>query len=173
MKILFLDHDGVMVPIWGGGSDCAMKKDNQWDAEPFSAKAVAILNNILLQTGAKIVVSSDWRNHYTLQEMRDIYAANGVIRGPIGYTINSLKYRGDNLEGGRTEEILEWVNRHRIEHWVAIDDLDMFELGQHFVHCKKPQAGIKATGVKEKILQALEKNSNHVKGYISPIPEKE
>jgi hypothetical protein len=162
MKILFMDHDGVLVPVWGG-KDCAMKKDNPWKCEPFSAKAVALLNNILQQTGAEIVVSSDWRKHYTLQELRDIYAANGVIRGPIGFTINSPKYDTNNLEEGRTQEILEWVDRHKIEHWVAIDDLDMFELAPHFVHCAKPQAGIKQTGLKEKILQALEINSVHCK----------
>lgn len=156
MKVLFLDLDGVMVPIFGThGNDCAMKKENKWNTDPFSLKAVGMLNWILRETGAEIVLSSDWRNHFTLSEIREIFAENGVLQGPIGFTSNSKLYTADKLEEGRTAEIREWVDRHGVTNWVAVDDLDLFELGNHFVHCKRPQMGLKQSGIKERIVKIL------------------
>jgi hypothetical protein len=156
MKIIFLDIDGVMVPFWGAGHSSAMSKNNKWDAEPFCSKAVKILNDILELTDAEIVISSDWRDHYDLPTMREIFKANGVNKLPIGYTKNSKLYKADDLEGGRVDEIRDWVQTHRVKHWVSIDDLDMFDLEPHFAHCKRVNEGIKQNGVKEKILKALE-----------------
>ena len=165
MKIIFLDLDGVLVPMWGAGIFSAMSKDNKWSAEPFCRKAVKILNDILEITDAEIVISSDWRNHYRLSEMIEIFKANGVNKTPIGFTRNSKSYTGMNLEGGRVTEIREWVYTHRIEHWVSIDDLDMFDLEPHFAHCKSPNEGIKQNGVKEKVLKALTYTDTHSEGY--------
>ena len=41
-----------------------------------------------------------------------------------------------------------------ITHWVAVDDLKMFDL-ENFVHCPRSMEGIKQSGVKEKILKIL------------------
>ena len=66
---MFLDIDGVMCTssCYGRG------KDNKWDAYMFDHKAVAVLNFILQETGAEIILSSDWRHQYTLQKMREIF----------------------------------------------------------------------------------------------------
>ena len=176
MKIIFLDIDGVIstAQCWGRGND------NKWDAYMFDPKCVAVLNFILKETGAEIILSSDWKSHYTLFEMNEIFAHNGVIKGPIGFTPSLKSYRGDNLEGGRSDEIHEWLNHHAKKpilkggmdkvydiKWVAVDDLDMSEkFGdisgnyirglKNFVHCPKHMEGIKQTGIKEKILKFLE-----------------
>jgi len=173
MKIIFLDIDGVIATsqCWGKGND------NKWDAYMFDPKCVAVLNFILKETGAEIVLSSDWKSHYTLFEMNEIFAHNGVIKGPMCFTPNSKTYTGDNLEGGRSDEILAWLNHHckssksepRVFDikWVAVDDLDMtekfgdisgnYQTGlKNFVHCKRVMEGIKQTGIKEKILKFLE-----------------
>jgi hypothetical protein len=173
MKTIFLDLDGVMVPMWGAGHTSAMSKDNKWSAEPMCSKAVKILNEILEATDAEIVISSDWRHHYRLSELRDIFKANGVSKLPIGFTVSSRNYTATNLEGGRVEEIREYVKRHRLEHWVSIDDLDMFDLEPHFGHCKDAQAGIKATGLKDKIIKALELTDYHAGGYQVNMDSKE
>ena len=153
MKIIFLDIDGVISTsqCWGRGND------NKWDAYMFDPKCVAVLNSILIETGTEIILSSDWKHHYSLTEMRDIFTHNGVIKGPIGFTPHSSLYTGDNLEGGRIDEIHEWLKVHNVKDdltWVAVDDLKMFDL-EHFVHCPKHMEGIKQTGVKEKILKIL------------------
>lgn len=155
MKILFLDIDGVMCTssCYGRG------KDNKWDAYMFDIKCVAVLNFILQETGAEIILSSDWRHTYTLQEMREIFCHNNVIKGPIGFTSLMKTYTGDNLSGGRSDEIIEWINLHAWKKdikWVAIDDLNMSErLGDNFVLCPREQEGIKRTGIKEKIIKIL------------------
>ena len=134
-------------------------KNNKWDSYMFDPKAVALLNFILQETGAEIILSSDWRHHYTLQEMREIFCHNNVIKGPIGFTSLSRSYTADNLEGGRADEILAWVKTHAWKNdikWVAIDDLNMTEkLAPNFVLCPRENEGIKRTGLKEKILEIL------------------
>jgi len=154
MKIIFLDIDGVISTsqCWGKGND------NKWGSYMFDPKCVALLNLILQLTGAEIVLSSDWKTHYTLLEMKEIFAHNGVIKGPIGFTPSSKTYTGDNLEGGRIDEIKMWLETHAWKDdikWVAIDDLPMHDLGKNFVHCPRHLEGIKQTGVKEKILKVL------------------
>lgn len=165
MKIIFLDIDGVIAT----SNDYGVSKDNKWDAYRFDSKCVAVLNSILLQTGAEIILSSDWRHHYTLQEMRDIFAHNGVIKGPTGFTFRSINYKRNTLEWGRTEEIKQWLKDNAWKDdckWVAIDDLNMsveyaeridnYAGGlENFVHCTKHREGIKQSGIKEKILNFL------------------
>ena len=163
MKIFFLDIDGVISTrgCWGKG------KNNKWDAYMFDPKCVAVLNYILIATGAEIILSSDWRHHYTLQEIREIFCHNGVIKGPIGFT-PALPTNAMDLEGGRSNEIKLWLKLHAWKDdlkWVAVDDMNMHEkFDEHgevitglknFVHCPNDQAGIKGHGVKDKILEFL------------------
>lgn len=155
MKLIFLDLDGVMCT-----SSCYGKgKNNKWDSYMFDHKAVAVLNFILQETNADIIISSDWRHEYTLQEMREIFAHNFVFKGPIGFTPNSEEYKSNQLELGRANEIKTWIKLHAWKSdikWVAIDDLDMsLYLGDNFVRCPNEHEGIKRKGVKEKILEIL------------------
>ncbi len=155
MKIIFLDIDGVIAT-----SSCyGVGKNNKWDAYMFDMKAVSTLNFILQETGAEIILSSDWRHTYTLQEMREIFCHNNVIRGPIGFTPRSSTYTGNNLENGRADEIEHWIKTHAWKgdiKWVAVDDLNMDErLYPNFVLCPREQEGIKRQGIKEKIIEKL------------------
>jgi hypothetical protein len=156
MKIIFLDIDGVL----SLNSDYGKANDNKWGSYRFDQKAVAVLNFILQQTNAEIVLSSDWRTHYTLQEIREIFAHNFVLRGPIGFTTRSKNYNGDNLENGRAEEIKAWIELHAWKDdtkWVAVDDLNMSDqLYPNFVWCPNSNEGIKQTGVKDKIIKILQ-----------------
>ena len=150
-----MDIDGVMctTSCYGRG------KDNKWDAYMFDHKAVAVLNFILQETGAEIILSSDWRHTHTLQEMREIFCHNNVVKGPIGFTHLLSTYTAMNLEGGRADEIELWIKTHAWKNdikWVAIDDLNMSErFPNNFVHCPREQEGIKQTGIKERILTIL------------------
>jgi hypothetical protein len=40
----------------------------------------------LEETGAEIVVSSDWRLHATLEELGDYYLSKGILKAPIAFT---------------------------------------------------------------------------------------
>ena len=178
MKVIFLDHDGVVClsTEWGGRSKKKLKYLKEYpDTEKvpvefrldnFNKKAVDVLNDILKQTGAEIVVSSDWKGHATLEELKEMYIKYGVIKSPIDVTPNHYFGRYE-LEMTRCSEIKDWLEEHpEVTHWVAVDDLDLSEkFGaisgnsngglKNFVLTPKSSEGIKQSGIKEKILKFL------------------
>lgn len=147
MKVIFLDHDGVMCLSTEWGSR-AKKKLNYLKDFPgtedflpgwikmdnFNDKAVVTLNSILLESDAEIVVSSDWKLYCTLEELQDMFVKYGVIKAPIDTTPNFLTYQSkfgyskDDLEQNRMSEVKDWLKNHpEVTHWVAVDDLDLSE----------------------------------------------
>jgi hypothetical protein len=189
MKIIFLDHDGVIClsQQFGGRRKKQMKVENRklsWTPmnfpvdcrfDNFDKKAIKVLNAILEETGAEIVVSSDWKNWATVEEMGEYYKEQGIIKTPIDFTPREymLPEKQEwhpewDLEASRTLEIQEWLKDHTdVTHWVAIDDLDMSfkEVSNNrsgtgwgltnFVHTPKVTEGIKRSGIKEKVLKFL------------------
>ena len=191
MKIIYLDHDGVICLSnnWGGRTkkwskyrsenpeSSKEKKDApvSFRFDDFDTKSVKVLNEILEETGAEIVVSSDWKLQATLEELGEYYEQQVIIKKPIAFTPN-LKdcnvYGEDfiwtprwDLEQTRTIEIRQHLhNNPEITHWVAVDDLNMGKIGEpwkdlwaidNFVLTPKSSEGIKQSGVKEKILNFL------------------
>ena len=196
MKVIFLDNDGVICLSnnWGERAKkwANFKRDNpevEFENRPvicrfddFDDKAVKVLNEILEETGAEIVVSSDWRLHATLEELGEYYESQGIIKKPIAVTDifkdifpkewNAFRFRAE-LELERSMEIGHWLENHpEVTHWVAVDDLDMGPefLSKYFSHSEdedknpgltnfvltpRSREGIKQSGVKEKILKFL------------------
>jgi len=194
MKVIFLDHDGVicLATEWGGRfkkqqkvgrklsqSVLSLPVDCRFDN--FNKKAVAILNEIIEETGAEIVVSSDWKRWATCEEMGEYYEAKGILKKPIAYTPNLNECNWYNagtfvwapnwdLEQTRAIEIKQYLIDHpEITHWVAVDDLNMGapytdpDWGDmdrdwgltNFVLTPKSREGIKQSGIKESILKFL------------------
>jgi hypothetical protein len=194
MKVIFLDHDGVIClsTEWGG----RYKKRDEWGGaklsmdtksmpveyrfDNFNEKAVKVLNQILEETGAEIVVSSDWKNWANVEEMGEYYESKGIIKKPIAFTPNLGQCTWHNeevwvwsrdwdLEMCRVIEIKQYLQDHpEITNWVAVDDLDMGKRGMkwgsnfehdwaldNFVLTPKSTQGIKQSGIKEKILNFL------------------
>jgi hypothetical protein len=157
MKVIFLDNDGVicLANNWGsrhkkqkewGGMKLSMRGREiplEYRFDNFDQKAVKVLNNILEETGAEIVVSSDWRLHATLEELGDYYESQGIIKRPIDVTErfhftdweeegfvpsrgDFIWSRNEDLEQQRYFEIVRWLGKNpSVTHWVAIDDLHM------------------------------------------------
>ena len=197
MKVIFLDNDGVICLSnnWGERAKkwANFKRDNpeveftdrpvQCRFDDFDDKAVKVLNEILEETGAEIVVSSDWRLHANLEELGEYYESQGIIKKPIAVTDifkdifpkewNAFRYRAE-LELERSMEIGHWLQNHpEVTSWVAIDDLNMspeflskyFSNSEddaknpglsNFVLTPRSREGIKQSGVKEKVLKFLE-----------------
>jgi len=191
MKVIFLDHDGVIClsTEWGGRH----KKQREFGRkmgqgvlempvkvrfDNFNKKAVKILNEILEETGAEIVVSSDWKRWATVEEMGEYYESQGIKKKPIAFTKNLgecdvpqnfIWSRAWDLEQSRSLEILQYLRDHpEITHWVSVDDLRMGKTGMdysveyehewgldNFVETPKSTEGIKQTGIKEKIIKFL------------------
>jgi hypothetical protein len=140
--------------------------------DDFDEKAVKVLNEILEETGAEIVVSSDWKNWATVEEMGEYYESKGIIKKPIAFT-DSILYDDYNdfpwhnkweSEQTRSLEIAQYIGQNSvITHWVSIDDLDMSlrEVDdkswglKNFVLTPVNKEGIKQTGIKEKVLKYL------------------
>ena len=191
MRVLMLDNDGVICLSnnWGGRTKKWAKyrsanpdsSKERKDApvsvrfDDFDKKAVKILNEILEETGAEIVVSSDWKLHATLEELGDYYESQGIIKRPIALTTNlgQCTWYNDqvwiwsprwDLEMTRVIEITQYLHDHpEVTHWVAVDDLNMGKNGEdwknwgidNFVLTPKSNEGIKQLSIKEKILKFL------------------
>jgi DNA-binding LacI/PurR family transcriptional regulator len=121
VKIIFLDLDGVLV---NRAALRARRLDPQHKpaADP---EAVAALNHIVESTGAQIVVTSTWREEYSLAELRELLARWGVS----GFVVDVTP-----MGNARGQEIQEWLTLHAAEHFVILDDQsDMERLQAHLV----------------------------------------
>ena len=49
-------------------------------------KGIDVLNEILEESGAEIVVSSYWRLFGDLEELGQYYISQGILKKPIGFT---------------------------------------------------------------------------------------
>lgn len=160
MKCLILDIDGVIAV----GYTKLKVYDWSWGKTlyPFDKKAVAVLNEIIEVTGVELILSSDWRLEFTIDEIEFIFKWNGVIKTPIAFTIPSQFYADGFLEGGRAFEIKQFIEVHKPKVWLAIDDLNLLNTGHgdffkdNFIHCARPNTeGIKQSGLKDKIIKKL------------------
>ena len=192
MKVIFLDHDGVIClsSEFGGRFKkqrmAGRKLSQSIESLPvfarfdnFNKKAIVILNEILEETNAEIVVSSDWKRWASVEEMGEYYESQGIKKKPIGFTKklmdcdvpqNFAWSRQWELEQERSLEILQYLRDNpQITHWVAVDDLNMGIPQTHetwgemqmdwgltnFVHTPKVREGIKQSDIKEKIISFL------------------
>jgi hypothetical protein len=192
MKTIFLDHDGVIClsTEWGGRfkkqKEAGRKLSQSIDSLPvdarfdnFNKKALKVLNEILEETGAEIVVSSDWKKWANVEELGEYYEQQGIVKKPISFTknLNDCEIpqnfpwsRTYDLEQSRSLEIKQYLQDHpEITHWVAVDDLDMgipqtnetwgeieMDWGlTNFVLTPSSREGIKQNGIKEKIIKFL------------------
>lgn len=183
MKIIFLDHDGVIClsTEWGGRTKkrqryCSKHGRTEYSELPvdcrfdnFNQKAVNILNEILEETGAEIVISSDWKLHANLAELGEYYEQQGIAKKPIAFTPNLKEFDPEAaalfgwkgwLERMRCLEIQKWLAENQVTHWVTVDDLNMsnefLQPGlDNFVLTPRSSEGIKQSGIKEKIINFL------------------
>lgn len=135
MKIIFLDHQGVMY---------TEKHPHPGTLEPFNPECIKILNSILeIDPDIQIVVSSDWKYWASLKEMQKFYKRNGVLRSPIDYTPKSKVYTRDRIHIERAMEIKQWLeNNTHVHNWLALDDLDMRDHLMNFIWINHPEIGI-------------------------------
>ena len=198
-KIVFLDIDGVLQPgysqkrfdtISGENGESGMpklyryleyyfkidyRKYNQYDVAAvycdWDKIAVDLLKLTLSLTGAKIVLSSDWRRE-GFDRMKDFFTMHGLEKFYIDNTkdyndldisfVEEVKTRYKEKNGPdsyldyRSIEILEWLSRNPdVKKWVAIDDMRLSGLGDNFINTRSSYTWEDA----EKAIRLLSVNS--------------
>jgi len=152
-KFIYLDIDGVLCL----GSEIHPKLTEWGYVYRFNPKAVKILNEILQITDAEIIISSDWKLFYTLDNLKEIFKWQKVIKEPIDVTPSVPYSAMQLLEENRAKEILEHYDIHKPGSWIAIDDLNLgsWISEKHFVLTPRFMEGIKQTGKKDEIINKL------------------
>lgn len=158
MKIIFLDIDGVLNSMQyfirteeeRKGIVLTPKRDTVkfWSAM-FDPDAVKLLNIAIEKSGAKVVLSSSWRNCHPLSEIRGFLKHHGFI----GEIIDKTPQRAPAPPYRRGNEIQAWLTEHpEVEKFVIIDDdSDMEHLKPHLVQTKN-EFGIQEEHVVQMLL---------------------
>lgn len=135
MKIVFLDIDGVL-NSWRYYRDLvhAGGTADPWPDRHIDPKPVKHLNRLLADGGAKVVVSSTWRNMLTLDELRRLLGARGFEGEIVDRTPDLSQdpaYEGRRQRGW---EIGSWLLGRDVDGFVILDDgTDMVHLAHRHV----------------------------------------
>ena len=105
------------------------QKEQQWlqdhpgidrnDLRFINKKHILYSNSIIKATGAKVVVTSDWRISSGAQQFQSIFDFHGFIGEVIGTT--------KVLNIPRGQEIQDWLSDNDADSFVIIDDRDDME----------------------------------------------
>ena len=128
-KIVFLDFDGVL------NSEQSIRELGT--RYRFAKNSVVALNEILRQTEARIVVSSSWRNHFTLIENARSLKKDGVISNRVvGKTKALGKERGLDIDA--------WLHSvpFAVDSYVIIDDRDDMLMHRERLVKTDPEVGL-------------------------------
>jgi len=103
MRLIFLDFDGVLnSQLWYVRTKGSRGRDD------LDRDAIGFLNNLIAETGAKVVVSSTWRLGRSVEELQEILDRNGFKGEVVGKT-KDLRYGPDGDCVLRGNEILCWM----------------------------------------------------------------
>lgn len=119
MKILFLDFDGVITTY-----------ESRWKIDESKVKLV---NKIVLETDAKIVVTSSWKIGYRIvdefkKEIINKYNNQEWIKPFVDNIYDLTDSKGE----WRGDEIHRWLEDKEVESYVIIDDDSDFREDQLF-----------------------------------------
>ena len=137
MKLIFLDIDGVLnsdvymeTPFYQDEVKSHGINDYKSYAVVLRAhhthldpSAVQLLNQLVKDSGAEVILSSTWRLRYSLEEMNDMLKKRGATFQIIG-TTPSIKRQGTK----RGSEVSLFLSKleEQPESFVILDDIDQF-----------------------------------------------
>jgi len=121
--IVFLDIDGV-INIW--------RKPGKDPSGRFDQEALNNLKLILKAVPeALMVISSTWRFHYTLMELRGFFAEAGIDAERILDVTPDLRRTEGQIKHypGKNEEIEAWLFQHpEVKRLAILDDVSMEDM---------------------------------------------
>jgi hypothetical protein len=138
-KLVFLDFDGVL--------NCDVSVGQLGTRYKFWPASIEALNELLAESGARIVISSTWREHWTLSENAAALERAGLLPGRV---VGRTSVSG----GERGIEIDSWLKGvpYSVESFVILDDKDDMAMHRQRLVLVDSKIGF---GVKE-ARQALE-----------------
>jgi hypothetical protein len=140
-KIIFIDVDGPLaygtwdigkVTIAGGNGDFTIPY-------PWVKEDCLALRDICEETNAELVVSSDWKIHFSFRELKHIFWHYGITSPIVDITTHQSlwnKMSRPNSEWERASQITKWVKDNKISNWISIDDM---KLNEQYKWLKTPQ----------------------------------
>jgi hypothetical protein len=144
IKVIFLDIDGVLnYDKWYVSKEYQVLQESENVELDIDPKCAERINNICNETGAKIVISSEWRLSWYGTTMR-------LVRGGINpeYILDKTPERIwvtiPGFDHSRGAEINDWLDFHpECKKYVIIDDRTDFKNNQqpYFVHVN-PHIGL-------------------------------
>ena len=158
MKIIFLDIDGVLNCESAYRNGECQYQEWVWEDgrkgpfQRFCVRSKELLNRLIDETGAKIVISSTWR-HSGIEFMKKVWNMEEMSGEIIGIT-PSLRTKGLHIPRGMEiayylnndlqfnhinwDEVIqqEYMDKSGVENYIIIDDDSDMLYGQrnHFVH---------------------------------------
>ncbi len=142
--ILFLDIDGVLNPhicpqyeldyelnkkLSEKFNNPAIKKLNIYFVNQiyygFNKKSCELIQKLVNEFDAKIVLTSSWRLYYTKEEIESMFEIAGIHNAFIDFTAQG---------NPRNSVIREYIYAHNIKRFLVIDDFDMHNnFGYRFI----------------------------------------
>lgn len=124
VKIVFLDFDGVINSY----------HDNRFfpghEMSVLDPQRIGYVQRICDRTGAKVVLSTAWREHFDMKTLKRFLRRRGLKAEVIGRTPSY-----DGVDRGF--EVEGWLRKTslKVESFVCLDDLDEFRMmREHHVH---------------------------------------
>lgn len=131
MKVIFLDVDGVLNSREYDG------RRNWNELTNIDETRLPLIKEIVDSTGAKIVLSSTWRQHWDRDSTRCDTAAQYINETFAKFGLSVYDKTPDLGNSSRSEEIKKWLQdtNENIESFVIIDDcvFGWGELSDRFV----------------------------------------
>ena len=110
MKVIFLDVDGVLNS--DEYFDKIRKKNIDGIESEVDVEKIKLLKQAVIQTGAKVVLSSSWRHTKNGEQLKEFLAKFEIYTDRTPY-----------LQNKRGIEIKQWlINNENIEDFVILDD---------------------------------------------------
>lgn len=127
MKIIFLDFDGVMDTTF---YDHVLSKNGLPECDKyglvFDPNCIKNLKHIIDKTGAKIVVSSTWKDFMSYKEILEMWEDRNLP----GFVTDVTPIPPGRRNRG--DEIDAWLKECRTEcQYVIIDDLHAYHFNEH------------------------------------------
>lgn len=144
MKLIFLDFDGVVnSDKYTNSASYKKEAEGKTEAEimliahylHIDPEAIKLLNDLVEKSGAKVIASTTWRLHYSLDELNKMIKDRGATFEIVGVTPRIYPKKMSQFVQ-RGEEIQAYLDSltEIVEGFVIIDDgSDMLHLKKHLV----------------------------------------